>query len=177
MLLYIHSNILNHFEGSFCCCCSVSLFFAALSLHCCAQAFSSCGKQRLLFTALHRLLAVMASLVVEQGLWGAPASAVRSLQLPGSRAQAQQLWCMGLVAPWREGSSQIRDGTPVSCTDRRILYHWATREAPIVERPLMVTTASKLGKLLGLPIDFNAWIKNTYYYITRWLQYLITVFQ
>ena len=70
-----------------------------------------------------RLITAVASLVVEQGLWGAPASAVRSLQLPGSRAQAQQLWCMGLVAPWREGSSQIRDGTPVSCTDRRILYH------------------------------------------------------
>lgn len=70
MLLYIHSNILNHFEGSFFCCCSMSLLLAALSLHCSTQAFSSCGKHRLPFIALHRLLAGVASLVGEQGLWG-----------------------------------------------------------------------------------------------------------
>ena len=29
------------------------------------------------------------------------------------------------------GSSQPRDQTQVYCIDRRILYHWATREAPL----------------------------------------------
>ena len=54
---------------------------------------------------------------------------VQSLWFPSSRAQAQELWCTGLVAPWHVGSSWIRDQTLVSCIGRWILYHWATREA------------------------------------------------
>ena len=34
----------------------------------CARAFSSCGERGLLFVAVHRLLIVVASLVVEHGL-------------------------------------------------------------------------------------------------------------
>ena len=34
----------------------IYLFSAALGLHCCTQAFSSCGKQGLLFVAVHVLL-------------------------------------------------------------------------------------------------------------------------
>ena len=44
------------------------LFLAALGLHCCMQAFSSCGELRLLFIAVRGLLIVMASLVAEHGL-------------------------------------------------------------------------------------------------------------
>ena len=36
---------------------------------------------------------------------------------------------MGLATLRHVGSSWIRDGTRVSCTGRRILYHWVTREA------------------------------------------------
>ena len=36
---------------------------------------------------------------------------------------------MGLVVLWHVESSQIRDGTQVSCTGRQILYHWTIREA------------------------------------------------
>ena len=43
-------------------------FLAALGLCCCAQAFSNCGKQRLLFVAVRGLLVAVASLVVEHGL-------------------------------------------------------------------------------------------------------------
>ena len=47
---------------------NVSFFFLAASgLCCCAQAFSSCGKQGLFFVAVRGLIAV-ASLVVERGL-------------------------------------------------------------------------------------------------------------
>ena len=46
----------------------IYLFLAALGLHCCAQAFSSCGEQGLLFVAVRRLLIAVASLVVEHGL-------------------------------------------------------------------------------------------------------------
>ena len=44
------------------------LFWAALGLCCCTWAFSSCGKQGLLFVAVRGLLIVVASLVVEHGL-------------------------------------------------------------------------------------------------------------
>ena len=41
---------------------------AVLGLHCCVQAFSSCGEQGLLFVAVHGLLIVVASLVAEHRL-------------------------------------------------------------------------------------------------------------
>ena len=37
---------------------------------------------------------------------------------------------MCLVTPRHVRSSRIKDGIHVSCTGRRILYHWSTREAP-----------------------------------------------
>ena len=46
----------------------IYLFLAALGLHCCARAFSSCGEQGLLLVAVPGLLIVMASLGVEHGL-------------------------------------------------------------------------------------------------------------
>ena len=46
----------------------IYLFLAALGLHCCVRAFSSCGKQGLLFVAVHGLLTAVASLVAEHGL-------------------------------------------------------------------------------------------------------------
>ena len=48
----------------------------------------------------------------------------------GTRAQAQWLWHTGLIALQHVRSSQIRDGTHVSCIGRRILSHWAIRESP-----------------------------------------------
>ena len=54
----------------------------------------------------------------------------QQLWLAGSRAQAQQLWHTGLVAPWHVGSSWTRDRTHVPCIGRRILNHCATREVP-----------------------------------------------
>ena len=39
-----------------------------LGLHCCKQAFSSCGERGLLFIVVHGLLIVVASLVAELGL-------------------------------------------------------------------------------------------------------------
>ena len=43
-------------------------FLAVLGLHCCAQAFSSCGEQELLFVAVSRLLIAVASVVAEHWL-------------------------------------------------------------------------------------------------------------
>ena len=68
------------------------------------------------------------------GLWllgfSSHSTWAHQLQLLGSRAQAQKLWHMGLVAPWHLESSWIRDLICVSCIGRQILYHWTTREAP-----------------------------------------------
>ena len=47
---------------------SFILFLATLGLRCCMQTFSSCGERGLLFVAVHGLLIVVASLVVEHGL-------------------------------------------------------------------------------------------------------------
>ena len=52
----------------------IYLFLAMLGLHCCMWAFSSCSGWGLLFTAVHRLLIAVASLVVEHELY------VQSLQ-------------------------------------------------------------------------------------------------
>ena len=46
----------------------IDLLLAVLGLHCCAQAFSSCGESGLLFIVVRGLLIVVASVVVEHGL-------------------------------------------------------------------------------------------------------------
>ena len=46
----------------------IYLFLAALGLHCCSRAFSSCGKWGLVFIAVRGLLTAVASLVVEHRL-------------------------------------------------------------------------------------------------------------
>ena len=59
------------------------------------------------------------------GLLSAGASLVAGQRL--RRAQAQQLWCTGLVAR-HVGSSRIRDRAQVPCIGRHILSHWTPRE-------------------------------------------------
>ena len=64
------------------------------------------------------------------GAWASivVARRLQQLWLMGSRTQAQQLWCMGLVAPRHMGSSWTRDRTRVPCIGRQILNHCATRK-------------------------------------------------
>ena len=59
----------------------IYLFLAALGLHCCVQAFSSCSEQGLLFVVVRGLLIVVASLVAEHGLQA------RGFSSCGARAQ------------------------------------------------------------------------------------------
>ena len=44
---------------------------------------------------------------------------------------AQQLWHVGLLAPWHEGYSWIRDQTHVCCIARWILNYWDTQGSPV----------------------------------------------
>ena len=74
--------------------------------------------------AVCRRLIAVASLIEEHGLSG-------QASFSSCSTWAQFLWLMGLVAPQHVGSSQIRDWICVSCTDRRILYHWNTEGSPL----------------------------------------------
>ena len=55
-------------------------------------------------------------------------SGTQQLRLKGSKAQAQQLQLMNLVALLHAGSSWTRDRTCVLCIGRRILIHCTIRE-------------------------------------------------
>ena len=80
------------------------------------------------FTAVCRL-----SLVVSRGYpWLQRAGVLPRwlllLQSSGLTAQAKWLQLMDLVAPQHVKFSWTRDGTPVPCNGRQILYHWTIRE-------------------------------------------------
>ena len=66
------------------------------------------------------------SVTVEHRLW---ARGLQYLQLTGSRALAQLLCCMGLVALRHVGSSPNRYRDSVPCIARCILNYWAIKEA------------------------------------------------
>ena len=110
-------------------------FLAALGLCCCAQAFSSCGEQgcysslRCACFSLWWLLLLRSTGSRHAGFSSCGMRA-HQLWLTGSRAQAQQWWRTGLVAPWHMGSSWTRDRTRVPCIGRWILNHCTTREVP-----------------------------------------------
>ena len=67
--------------------------------------------------------------------------------LAGSRAQAQQLWHTGLVAPRHVGSSGTRAQTHVPCIGRRILNHCTTRQVPA---PLSSTKYNALQSVYNI---------------------------
>ena len=66
------------------------LVLAALGLHCCTRAFSSCGELGLLFIAMRALLIVVASLVAKHRL---QARGLQQVQRMGSVVVAQGLSC------------------------------------------------------------------------------------
>ena len=80
--------------------------------------FSSCSERGLLPScgtcfSLQRLLLLQST--------GSGVHGLQYLRLPGSRAQAQQLWGTGLVALQHGGSPQIKDQSCVSCIGRWVL--------------------------------------------------------
>ena len=95
---------------------------------------------------LHRLFSSCGERGLLPSWWGAGFSLrwLLLLRSTGSRVHGyRESWSValkhrlsscdtGLVAPWHMGSSQVRDRTRVSCFDRRILYHWAIRKAPLL---------------------------------------------
>ena len=85
----------------------IYLFLAVLGLCCCAQAFSSCGKQGLVFIAVHGFLIAVSSLCCRAWVIGTWASVVvaRGLSSCGSRAPEHRLSSCGARAPEHRLSS------------------------------------------------------------------------
>jgi len=92
----------------------IYFFLAALGLHCCPRSFSDCCKQGIIYLLCKGF-----------SWWWC------LLWHTDSRAQAQQLWQMGLVAQQNMGSSQARDQTYVSCIGSRILNHQTCGDVPV----------------------------------------------
>ena len=90
---------------------------AALGLPCCTWAFSSCLEQRP-FCCGERAshfsgLSCCGEALLFQSVF---------LFFSGLRRVGSVLWPTGIVAPWHVGSSPTRDGTPVPCIGRQILF-------------------------------------------------------
>ena len=73
----------------------IYLFLAALGLHCCMQAFSSCGEQGLLFVSVCGLLIAVASRCRAQALGVASVVVARGFSSCGSRALERRLSSCG----------------------------------------------------------------------------------
>ena len=87
--------------------------FAAVGLCGCAPAFSSCRDWGLLCSQVHRLLAAVASLVEEPGVYSMGSAVSHEFSYPAA--------C---------GIFPTRDGTCVPCIGRHIRNHWTTRKIP-----------------------------------------------
>ena len=87
------------------------LFLAVLGLRCGAGFSLVVASGGYSLVVVCRLLTAAASLPVEHGL---QVCGLQQLWLPGSRAQAQYLWSMGLVAAQHVGSSWTKGIKPVS---------------------------------------------------------------
>ena len=109
----------------------LQLLRAEATLHCGARS-SHCGGFSLLWSTGSTCVGFSTCGTRAPQLW-----------LVGSRAQAQQLWRLGLVAPQHVGSSWTRARTRVPCTGRWILNHCATREVPPTPTQRLLILMSK----------------------------------
>ena len=82
---------------------------------------------------------------------------VQELWLAGSRAQAQQLWRTGFIAPRHVGSSRTRARTRVPCIRRRTPNHCTTRECQgcvfLITFFHLFTVAQAMAKVLKFSSD------------------------
>ena len=104
---------------------SLKKFFIISFIFDCAR---SCCYVGFSLHVVYGILIAVAFLVVGHGLQGVTASVVVT---PISRAQAQQPWHTGLIAPKHVGSSWTRNRTCVSCISRWILCHGGTKETQL----------------------------------------------
>ena len=77
-------------------------------------------------------------------------------RLPGSSVHwiSQARILESIAFSFSRGSSLPRDWTPVSCIGRWILYHWATREAPIIYCKVQYSFLEQSSGNLGVTFCF-----------------------
>ena len=115
------------------------LFLAVLGLCCCARTFSSCFERRLLSSC--GVQAFHCGGFSCRRTW-----ALGCLGFSSCCAQAQQLWCMGLVAPQHVRSSRISDQT-------RILLHWQVDSSPLNHQGSPISAFLAKSSLLNLLVS------------------------
>ena len=104
------------------------LFLVSLGLYCCTQAFSSCGKRRLLFVAVQGVLIAVASLFQSSG-W-------RAQRLSSCGARASSLHGMwDFPGPGTESVSPVLQGEPLTTGPPRKSWNQLLMEMPSVQMP------------------------------------------
>ena len=105
-------------------------FFKLLDLHYCAQVFSRCSEQGLLFVVVNGLLLAVASLAVGHGLSSARPSVICGTGAQYKWSVAQGLSSCGIQPQLLGGMwSLLRPGIePILCIGRQIVIHCTTRE-------------------------------------------------
>ena len=106
----------------------IYLFLAALGLHCCAWAFSSCGERGLLFIVVRGLLIVVASLVAEHRL---QACRLQQLWHAGSVVVARGLWSAGSAVVVHELSCSAARGIFLDQGSNPCPLHWQADSSPL----------------------------------------------
>ena len=101
---------------------------AALDLHCCVQAFSSCGKWGLLFIAVRGLLIAVASLIAEYGL---QVRGLQQLWLTGSVVVARGLQSAGSVVVAHRLSCSVACGIFPDQGSNPCPLHWQADSLPL----------------------------------------------
>ena len=107
-----------------------------LGLHCYEGISAVVVSKGCSLVVMHDLLIAVASQCRAQALGqvGFRGCSIQAQQLwlLCSRAQAQQLWYMGLASLQHVGSSWTRDTTSNPCITRQILNHWTIRKVLIL---------------------------------------------
>ena len=123
---------------------------------------------------MHGLVIAVAPLVAERWLQDARA---QWLRLPGSGAQAQQLWLVGLVAPWHAGPSWIRDRTCVLHlqVDSLPLSHQGSPEGQIFWSSGLSIERFTIKKGEMITGNFTYWCTGESFWLITWVSLSLTL--
>ena len=99
--------------------------------------------------------------VASQGYswWRCPGLSLQRLRLLQSAGFSRCAPHTGLVAPRHVVSSRTGDWTRVSCIGRRIVYHWATSEAP---GKVFKCSTQNVLLILKESVDFEGLLPNSF---------------
>ena len=139
-IMYIHTHTTSFEKKNF-------IYLAVLGLGCCSGFFLVVESRGPLFVEVGGFSRQWLLLLQSTG---SRVCRLLRLWLPGSTAHAPHLRHTGLVSLQHVRSPQTRAWNHVSCIRRRILYHWATRQAlPHLLYPFLCWWTLRLLTYLG----------------------------